>query len=368
MTTPETYRCWAEIDLVALRHNARVARGRVGSQVALMAVIKANGYGHGLTEAAKALREDAAMFGVANLREALEARAVVPHPIVILGPALPAERAAIIEHQFIPSVSSFEEAQEFSRAAASSSVAVDCVLDTGMGRMGIAERGAIPAMIRIAALPNLTIHSVSTHLPVADEDSAYTRTQLERFGELIAQIRREVPGSYLTHVLLSAGVLEFSKSAHDIVRPGLMLYGISANPDFQKLLHPVMSLKTRVALIREVSAGSSISYGRTFIAPGPMRVATLSAGYADGFPKAISNRDAAVLIHGRPCPVLGRVTMDLTMVDVTDVPDIALGDEVVIFGRQEEAQILLTEVAARASTIPWAVLTGIGTRVPRVYG
>jgi alanine racemase len=221
---------------------------------------------------------------------------------------------------------------------------------------------------RIASLSNVTIHSISTHLPAADEDSSYTRAQLARFDELVARIRREVPEAYLVHVLLSAGIFEFSESAHDLVRAGLMLYGVSANPDFQELLRPVMTLKTRVALVRDVATGSSISYGRTFIAPRAMRVATLSAGYADGLPKAISNRDASVLIHGRRCAVLGRVTMDLTMVDVTDVPDVALGDEVVIVGRQGEAQILLTEIATRASTIPWAVLTGIGTRVPRVYG
>ena len=367
MTGSNTHRCWAEIDLDALRHNARIARERVGPHVSLLAVIKANGYGHGLTAVAEALRDEAKLFGVANLQEALEARSAVPHPIIILGPALPAERAAIVEHGFIPSVSSYEEAQEFSGAKMQSSVAINCTVDTGMGRMGIGESGASAEILRIAGLSNLTIHSVSTHLPAADEDPDYTQAQLKRFDALLAQVRTEVPGSYLVHVLPSAGVADFAGSAYDIVRAGLMLYGSSPDTAFQKLLRPAMRLKSRVALLREVAAGSSISYGRTFFAPHAMRVATLSVGYADGLPRSISNRDAAVLIGGRRCAVLGRVTMDLTIVDVTDLPDVRVGDESVLIGRQGEEEILATEVAAWASTIAWEVLAGIGSRVLRVY-
>ncbi|HMJ06340.1 MAG TPA: alanine racemase [Chthoniobacterales bacterium] len=368
MKVPDSYRCWAEIDLAALRHNARIARERVGVGVALLAVVKANAYGHGLAEVADALRDEAQLFGVANLLEATAARQAVPHPIIILGPALPAERAEILAREFIPSISSYAEAREFSLLALNSSIAINCAVDTGMGRMGLAEPEAMTEIARIATLPNLTIHSVSTHLPVADEDPAYTRGQLERFSSLMTRVRGEAPGSYLAHALPSAGVAGFPNSAYEIVRAGLMLYGAAPDPTFQRLLHPVMTLKTRVAFLRHLPAGSSVSYGRTFTAPHALRAATLSAGYADGLPRSISNREAAVLIRGRRCPVLGRVTMDLTVVDVSSVPNVTVGDEAVLIGRQGEEEILATEVATRASTIAWEVFTGIGNRVPRVYG
>ncbi len=363
----KTSRCWAEIDLAALRHNARAARERVGAKAALLAVVKANAYGHGLCAVAEALRDEAELFGVANLEEAIEARSVVPHPVIVLGPALPEERAAIVERGFIPSISSFSEAEEFSRLAKGSSVSVNCAIDTGMGRMGVDEAVAAVELGRIAALPNLVLHSVSTHLPSADEDETYTREQLQRFSLHLADLRRALPGNFRVHVLPSAGVLAFADSAYDIVRAGLMLYGSSPNAQFQNLLRPALTWKTRVALLREVAAGTSVSYGRTFLAPRAMRVATLSAGYADGIPRSLSNRDAAVLIGGRRCSLLGRVTMDLTMVDVSAVPEVALGDEAVLIGRQGEEEILAAEVAERAGTIAWEVFTGIGSRAARVY-
>ena len=366
MTTANE-RCWAEIDLGALRQNARFARERLGGKVALLAVVKANAYGHGLAAVANALREEAQLFGVANLREAAELRQTVSQPVVILGPALPGERRGIVDAGFIPSVSNYDEARGFSRLAAGATVAINCAIDTGMGRMGIAEADVSVELKRIAALPNLTLHSVSTHLPVADEDAVYTREQLQRFQTVMTRLRRDVPGSYLVHTLPSAGVAGFADSAYDIARAGLMLYGATSVPDFQKFLRPVLSLKTRIILVRELAAGSSVSYGRTFIAPRALRVATLGAGYADGLPRLISNRDAAVLIAGRRCPVLGRVTMDLTMVDVTAAPEVSVGDEAVLIGRQGDEEILATEMAARASTIAWEIFTGIGSRVPRVY-
>ncbi len=334
----------------------------------MLAVVKANAYGHGLSAVVEGLRDEAQLFGVANLDEAMETRAVVPHPVMVLGPALPEERAAIVEHGFIPSISSFAEAQEFSRLATGSAVSVNCAIDTGMGRMGLEESAATAEFSRIVALPSLTVHSVSTHLPSADEDENYTREQLERFAVHVADLRRSMPGEYRVHVLPSAGVLAFADSAYDIVRAGLMLYGASPNPQFQNLLQPVMTLKTRVALLREVAAGASVSYGRTFFAPHAMRVATLSAGYADGIPRSLSNRDAAVLIGGCRCPLLGRVTMDLTMVDVTEVTGVALGDEAVLIGRQGSEEIFAAEVAERAGAIAWEVFTGIGSRAARVYG
>jgi alanine racemase len=362
-----SHRCWAEIDTAALRHNAQVARAHGGPGVSLLAVIKANAYGHGLAAVAKALAQDVQLFGVANVDEAVEARSVVLHPIIVLGPALPAERAEIVRRGFIASVSSSAEAQEFDRLAGDAVVHLNCKIDTGMGRMGIAESDALSELRAIAALPKVEIHSVSTHLPSADEDADYTRAQLVRFTELVTTIRKAVPGNYQVHALPSAGVLEFADARFEIMRAGLMLYGVSPQPRFQSELRPALTLKTRIALLRDLPAGTSISYGRTFTTARKTRVATLGAGYADGIPRLISNRDAAVLIGGRRCPILGRITMDLTMADVTELPEVAVGDEVVFIGRQGEQEISAREVAERASTIPWEIFTGIGSRVARVY-
>lgn len=365
MNDTRAHRCWAEINLGALRQNAAVAHERARNHVALLAVIKANGYGHGLSAVAKALSDDAQLFGVANVDEAIEARQAVPHPIMILGPALASERAEIVDHKFIASVSSYDEARAFSNAS-ETPVAVACVIDTGMGRMGMSEKDAVSELQKIAALPRLSIHSVSSHLPSADEDPDYTAEQLHRFAKLVAQIRAAVPGSYMVHALPSAGVFGFNTSRFDFARVGLMLYGISPLPEFQSFLTPAMTLKTRVVLLRELPAGSSVSYGRTFIAQRRTRVATIAAGYADGVPRSLSNR-GAVLIRGRRCRIIGRVTMDLIMIDVTDDASVMEGDEVVIIGSQGNEQILASEVARWGSTIAWEVFTGIGSRVARVY-
>ena len=364
--TTERYRCWAEIDRSSLRHNAAAVRERIGS-AELLAVVKANGYGHGMVGVAEALANDAQMFGVANLEEAIALRNSLAHPIIILSPALPDERSTIVERAFIPSISTLEEAGDFSRLARVGAVAINFKIDTGMGRMGVLENDALAVFKKVAALPNIKVHSVSSHLPVANEDAEHTREELLRFGKLIRRFRAEVPGNYKVHVLQSAGVLAFCDPVIDMVRAGLILYGISPLPEFQKILKPVMTWKTRVGLIRDMPKGSSISYGRTFITPRRMRIATLAAGYADGYPRHLSNRDAAVLVRGRRCALLGRVTMDLMMIDVSNIDNVQVGDEVILMGSQGDQEISAAELAERAGTIPWEITTRIGSRVRRIY-
>lgn len=364
--TKEAYRCWAEIDIAALQRNAKTVRERIG-KAEMLAVVKANGYGHGMVGVAQALAADAQLFGVANLEEAITLRASLPHPVVILGPALPQERPAIVTHGFIPTVSTLEEAEDFDRLAAGVTAEINFKIDTGMGRMGVPEKEALEVFKKVAALPRIHIHSVSTHMPVSDEDAAYTRDELERFGNLVKQFRSEAPGDYKAHVLQSAGTLAFANPTFDIVRAGIMLYGISPLPEFQKLLQPVMTWKTRIGLVRNLAKGSSISYGRTFIASKAMRVATITAGYADGYPRHLSNRDGAVLVRGKRCPILGRVTMDLMMIDVSELEEARAGDEVILMGRQEAEEISASELAERADTITWEIITRIGSRVRRVY-
>jgi alanine racemase len=361
-----TDRCWAEIDRSALRHNAKVVRERIGS-AELLAVVKANGYGHGMLGVAQAFAEDAQLFGVANLEEATELRTALPHPIIILGPALPEERATIADCGFIPSISTLEEAEDFDRLAPGRQVPVNLKVDTGMGRMGVPEGEAVEVFEKVSRLPHIKIHSVSTHLPVSNEDEEYTRDELLRFGEIVKQFRAAVPGDFKAHVLQSAGMLAFADPLFDIVRAGMVLYGISPLSEFQKLFKPAMTWKTRIALVRDMPKGSSISYGRTFVTPRKMRIATLSAGYADGYPRHLSNRDAAVLVHGQRCPLLGRVTMDLMMIDVSKIDGVQAGDEVVLMGRDGNEEVSCAELAERAGTITWEITTRIGSRVRRVY-
>jgi alanine racemase len=361
-----TDRCWAEIDRSALRHNAKVVRERIGS-ADLLAVVKANGYGHGMVGVAQALAENAQLFGVANLEEATELRAALLHPIIILGPALPKERATIAERGFIPSISTLEEAQDFDRMAPGGQVPINFKVDTGMGRMGVPEGEALEVFKKVSGLPHITIHSVSTHLPVSNEDAEYTRDELLRFGEIVNQFRAAASGDFKAHVLQSAGVLAFADPLFDIVRAGIVLYGISPLPEFQKLFKPAMTWKTRIALVRDMPKGSSISYGRTFITPRNMRIATLSVGYADGYPRHLSNRDAAVLVRGQRCALLGRVTMDLMMIDVSGIDNAHVGDEVVLMGRDGKEEVSCLELAEKAGTITWEITTRIGGRVRRVY-
>jgi alanine racemase len=359
----QAFRCWAEIDRAALRHNAKVTRERIG-KAEMLAVVKANGYGHGAVGIAETLAHEVQLFGVANLEEALALREKVQHPIITLSPTLPDERSTVVERGIISTISSFEEAEALSKHGRA---AVNFKIDTGNGRMGVVESEALEVFKHVAALPRIDIHSVSTHMPVSNEDEEYTKHQLVRFGKIIDRLRAEVPGKYKVHVLQSAGTLAFNERPYEIVRAGIILYGISPLPEYQKLLKPAMTWKTRIGLIRDVPKGWSIAYGRTFITPKPMRVATLTAGYADGYPRHLSNVGAEMLVRGQRCPLLGRVTMDLIVIDVSHLPDAQIGDEVVLMGKQGDAEIPCVELADKAGTITWDITTRIGQRVKRIF-
>jgi len=358
------WRIRAEIDHAALRHNAAAVRRSVGEQPGLITVVKADGYGHGGPEVAKTLAPFAEQFGVATLDEARAVRDAVPEKeILLLSPCLPAEREAVVREGFIPVVSSTAEAKAYAHLADGKPVRIHLCIDTGMGRIGVWQEDAVTTAQEIAALEQIEVESVSTHLPVADSDPDFTATELQTWDALVAQLRPILPGAKF-HALNSAASLERPQHAADRVRPGLALYGISPLPAFQKLLRPVMTLKTGITLVRDVGPGRGISYGRDFITSKPMRIATLAIGYADGYPRQTSNKGAQVLIRGKRCPILGRITMDQFMVDVTDLPrDVAPGEEVVLFGKQGDEEITVGEVAAWAGTITWDVLTRLGKRV-----
>jgi len=359
-----SHRCWAEVDHAALRHNVQAVRQSIGEKPGIIAVVKADGYGHGGPEVAKTLAPFAEQFGVATLGEAHAVHTAVPDKdLLVLSPCLPSEREAAVREGFIPVVSSTAEAKAYARLALGKPVRTHLCIDTGMGRIGVWKDEAIATAKEIAALEGIEVESVSTHLPVADSDPIFTAQELQEWDALAAHLRPIFPAAKF-HALNSAASLERPQYAADRVRPGLAIYGISPLPVFQTLLRPAMTLKTRITLVRDVGPGRSISYGRTFITPGPMRVATLGMGYADGYPRQTSNNSAQVLIRGKRCPILGRITMDQLMVDVTGLPrDVAPGEEVVLFGRQGDEEVTVNEVASWAGTIPWDILTRLGKRV-----
>lgn len=360
----ESWRIRAEVDHGALRHNAAAMRKLVGDQTGLIAVVKADGYGHGGPEVAQTLAPFAEQFGVATLGEARAIRAaVLDKDILILSPCLPDERRVVVDEGFIPVVSSTAEAKAYARLVQGKPARIHLCVDTGMGRIGVWQDDALKTAQEIAAIEGLDIESVSTHLPVADSDPAFTAEELRAWETLIGQLRAILPTAKF-HALNSAGSLQRPEHAADRVRPGLALYGISPLPDFQQLLRPAMTLKTRITLVRDVGPGRGISYGRDFITAQPMRIATLAMGYADGYPRQTSNQGAQVLIRGKRCPILGRITMDQFMVNVTDLPrDVAPDEEVVLFGKQGDEEITVGEIAAWAGTISWDILTRLGKRV-----
>ncbi len=364
---PATLRSWVEVDLAAIRRNTAVLASIVGPQVGIMAVVKANAYGHGAAAVAGALAGHVAMFGVANLAEAEE---ILPHvrgtPIALLGGTLPSEHAAVVKRGFIPAVSSFEEAAQYASHATGGSVKIHLAIDTGMGRLGVWEDDAVELARRMIDLPGIEIAGVCSHLPVADEDSIFTREQLDRFQRLADKLGGIGIRAAVVHAENSAAALAFPGLAGSLVRPGLALYGESPLPEFQPKLDHALAWKTRVLLVRDFGKGRGVSYGRTFITPGPMRVATLAVGYADGYPRQLSGKGAAVLIGGKRCAVLGRVTMDQTMVDVTGA-GASPGDEAVLLGEQDGEAVRVQELASLAGTIPWDIFTGIGPRVARLH-
>lgn len=324
-----------------------------------MIIIKADAYGHGMIETARAMeQEQPKFFGVANAREARKLHeagiSVTPY---ILGATLPAEREEIVARGWTPCLCSLDEIAHFESLGP---VNAHLALDTGMGRGGFLPDQMSEALTALKNSPNISLSGIGSHLPVADEDIEFTRSQFREFDHLAEEIQKEFPRELTIHLSNSAGLLDFQSRTTTMVRPGLMLYGISPLPSYQEELTPVMTLKTRVSLIHELPKGHGVSYGRTLLKKDT-KAAVLGIGYGDGYSRAI--QDGEVLIKGKRCPLLGRVTMDQIIVDVTDLPDCQTGDEAILFGKD----LLISELSQKAGTIPWEMFTQIMPRVPRVH-
>lgn len=373
---------WAEIDLAAVAHNVRELRRVTRPEALLMAVVKADGYGHGAAAVARtALSNGAAMLAVARLEEGVALReAGLTAPILVFGRPFPDQAEDLIRHGLIQSVLDLEDAALLSREARAKGavIPVHLKVDTGMGRLGLVAdcrpTPAVPAAVTraaaIAALPGVRLEGVFTHFAAADSaDKTFARLQFEIFTDFLAALVRAGIDPGLRHAANSAAVIDLPHTHLDAVRPGIALYGLYPSPavDATRVeLLPALALKTRVLQVKRVPPGFPVSYGMTWEAPRETVIATVPAGYADGLSRNLSNR-GRMLVRGASAPIAGRVCMDLTMLDVGGIEGVAAGDEVVIIGRQGDEAIAAEELADLLGTINYEVVFTNALRVPRRY-
>lgn len=316
------------------------------------------------------VKEGASYLGVSSLEEGVQLRrAGVKIPILILGSMYPFDNFSVLfENRLTPTVASIEAAEALDRLAAErgEKLPVHLKVDSGFGRIGVSVSNALPFVRQVASHQGLILEGIYTHFAGSDVDPAYTETQTRAFRQVIqAAAEQGIKPRYI-HMANSSALLQYPKTHGTLVRPGIALYGIPPYVGARAALKPVLTWKSRIIFLKMIPAGSSVSYARTWTAARPTRVATIAVGYADGFPRILSNK-GHMLIQGKRVPVIGRVTMDMTMVDVTDTPECHVGDEVVLLGRQGNEKLGADEMAQAAQTNAYEILCGIGERVPRVY-
>ncbi len=366
------YRSWVEVDLGRFAENWKEMRRLVGPGVKIMQVVKADAYGHGAIEISNcALKNGAACLGVANADEGAQLRVSgITAAIVILSPATASEIDQIIKYGLTPSVSDLGFARELQRSSRRAGIRtpIHVEVDTGMGRGGTTEEEAFRTIRGIASLPNLTIEGIFSHFAESEIPSYYNERQWEAFQALLERLDAEKLRFPLRHISNSGAILNYPQFHLDMVRPGIMSYGIYPSPETRKkaVLAPVMSFKTRVVLVKEFPEGYTIGYGRTFITRRPTRIATIPVGYGDGFGWLLSNLGEA-LVRGKRVPIAGRISMDMCTLDVTALPDCRVGDEVILLGEQGEERITADEIAAKVRSISYEVLCALGKRAPRVF-
>jgi alanine racemase len=332
----------------------------------LMAVVKANAYGHGLVPMARELEAIGTdWLGVANVAEGAAIREAGVHlPILLLSATLPEEMEEAVRQKLTLTLSSYEEAKRLDHIARALSrkVEVHFKIDTGMGRLGCWPAHARKELARIRRATGLAVKGLCTHFVAADDNAGLTLTQWQAISLFFAENE-----NLLRHAANSPAVTRRYGFHADMVRLGLALYGIAPNPGDQGLgLRPLLTWKSRVTLLHEMARGRTVSYGATYRVPSPQRQAVVAMGYGDGYFRLHSNA-SHMLVHGKRCPIRGRVTMDQTMIDVTRASGCRVGDEVVALGSQGGEEIQVRELATQAHTIPWEILTNIGARVPRIY-
>ncbi len=378
---------WAEIDLNALAHNYRELRRVTSSGAGLMAVVKADGYGHGAVRVARvALACGATFLAVARFDEAFRLReAGIGAPILLFGYSLPDYVAYMAENGIRASINAVASAKKLSQKAASlgKTLKVHIKIDTGMGRLGLLSHGlalktdetkeisqAVQEVLTIAALPHLEVEGIFTHFANADaRDKRHARGQFALFTALLKALSEAGFRARFRHAANSAATIEMPETHLDLVRPGIAQYGLWPSDEVDKskiALKPAMALKSLVIHVKSVGSGFAVSYGSTYRTPRPTRVATVPVGYADGFDRLLSSK-GHMLVKGMRAPIIGRVCMDLTLIDVGHIPQVALEDEVVILGRQGNEEISADEIAGRVGTINYEIVSSLTARVPRRY-
>ena len=366
---PATRPTRAEIDLAALASNLRVVR-HVAGKSRVFVVVKADAYGHGLVQVARRLeRENVDGLCVALAEEGLALRACgVTAQILVLNGVYGDAHERVLAAHLTPVVYSLEQVEAFARASrelGNRPVSVHLKIDTGMARLGVQLDELAPLLDAVGSLP-VRIDGVMTHLSSADSDADETRAQLARFEGAVATLRARGHKPRFVHAANSAATYMHEGSHYDLVRTGLVTYGVAPVGAVDTGLQPVMSVRTELIALRELPVGAPVGYDQTFRTTRPSRIATVPMGYGDGLMRSASNR-GHMLVRGQRCPIVGRVSMDLTTLDVTDMPEVAVGDDVVLIGRQGEATLSASDLAEASGTIAYEVLTSISPRVPRIY-
>lgn len=367
----ESKRVWAEIDLRAVGHNTRAVRKHIGKKPEMLVVVKANGYGHGAIPIAQTVLENGAdRLGVANTKEAIELRqAGVTAPIHILGGILEEEAPAVVEYNITQMISDFETAKLLNTIALrqNKKITVHLKVDTGMGRMGEMPEKMEDLAKKVAGLSQINIEGLCTHLSsVSTGPNDFTRRQIGIFRKSAVQLEKAGFKFKYRHAANSAALISTPDSLFNMVRPGIVIYGMYLAPQLKKLIkvRPVLSLKAKIVFIKEVPKGWTVGYDRTFKTKRPTKVGVIPIGYKDGYVREFSNR-AHVLVNGDKVPVIGRVSMDYTTIDVTKVKDIRVGDEVILIGKSGNHQILVEDLANMRDTIPYEITCSMGERVVR---
>ncbi|MBS4980323.1 MAG: alanine racemase [Lachnospiraceae bacterium] len=373
----KTYsRVYAKIDLDAVAWNMEQMKKNLKEGTEMVAVIKTDGYGHGAVQVAAMLESYDYVWGyaVATLDEAVVLRAAeIQKPILVLGCIFPDQYPEMLEHEIRMNVYTKEMAEAISALAVEKGeqAYVHIKLDTGMARLGFpVEESSIEEIKEIAALPNLVLEGVFTHFAKADEkDKTFTEMQLERFEWMTRKLKEQGITFPYIHASNSAGIIDIRKADYNLVRAGIAIYGLYPSEEVDKQtvqLKPALSLKSHIAFVKDIPAGTPVSYGGDFVSEHPMRIATIPIGYGDGYPRSLSDT-GYVLIRGKKAPIIGRICMDQFMVDVSDIPEAKFGDKVTLIGRDQEEYLPVEKLSELSGRFNYEFVCDLGKRIPRVY-
>lgn len=365
---------WLEVDLDAIAHNVRIIKQVVGKNTQIIAVVKANAYGHGAVEVSETLLENGVtMLGVGVIEEGIVLReAGIKAPILICGLTMNDQIEPLVMYNLTATVCQLKTIQILSRIASKNKkrARVHIKIDTGMGRLGIPTTDTLNFVKKISQMKNIEIEGIFTHFAAANEENGiYTRKQFEKYKKALLELERERINIPLKHVANSAAILNSSSFHLNAVRPGIIIYGLFPSPETKRTvqLRPAAEFKTKIVFLKEVPAGKSIGYGRTYTTTKPTRIATLPVGYADGYSWLLSN-NGEVLVRGERAPIIGKICMDLCMIDVTHIGGVQIGDEVVLWGKQGSRMVSVQEIAQRTGNIVYEVICMVDKeRVPKVF-